>query len=97
MKTEPAVGDMDISASEKLRNALEPFCFGGTECHGVVNVELRGPENEIAASNIRHAIVAQYHDTVPLDAMIEIIGKLFDDGELAREQRAERLPPAIGA
>jgi hypothetical protein len=66
----------------KLRRALEPFCFDGTECHRVVNAELRGPENEIAASNIRHANLAQYRDTIPIDAVIEIVGKLLDDGEM---------------
>jgi hypothetical protein len=65
--------------AEKLRRALEPFCFDGTECHGVINAELRGPENEIAASNIRHVKVSQYRDTVPLDAVIEIALKFAED------------------
>jgi hypothetical protein len=63
--------------AEKLRRALAPFCFDGTECHGVINAELRGPENEPAASNIRHANVSQYRDTIPRDAV-----KLLEDGEL---------------
>ena len=55
---------------EKLLRALQPFVFDGTECHRVVNAELRGPEYELAASNIRHAIQCQYHDTVSLDAVL---------------------------
>ena len=68
--------------AEKLLRALEPFCFDGTECHRVVNAELQGPEHEIAASNIRHANLAQYRDTIPIDAVIEIVGKLLDEGKL---------------
>jgi len=63
--------------AEKLRR----FCFDGTECHRVVN-QLQGPEHEIVASAIRHAILAQYRDTIPIDAVIEIVGKLLDEGKL---------------
>jgi hypothetical protein len=54
--------------AERLRRLLKPYRFDGTECHSVINAELRGPENEIAASAIRHVNVSQYHDTVPIDA-----------------------------
>jgi hypothetical protein len=64
--------------AEKLRRLLEPFCFDGTECHGVINAELRGPENEIAASNIRHVNVSQYRDTVLVDAVVEVVGKAVE-------------------
>jgi hypothetical protein len=67
---------------EKLLRALQPFLFDGTECHRVVNAELRGPENEITASNIRHAIVSQYCNCVPIDCVVEVITGLLDRGEL---------------
>ena len=47
-----------------------------------INAELRGSENEIAASNLRHATTSQYRDTVPVDAVIEIVSKLLDEGKL---------------
>jgi hypothetical protein len=64
--------------AEKLRRILAPFTFDGTECHRVINAELRDPENEPAASNIRHATVSQYRDTVPVDAVIEVVGKAVE-------------------
>jgi hypothetical protein len=66
----------------KLLSALEPFCFDGTELHRVIDSELRGLANEIAASNIRHANLAQYSDCVPVDVVLEIVFKLLEDGEL---------------
>jgi hypothetical protein len=68
---------------ERLLRKLAQHSFDGSEVHRVVERELRGPENEIAASNIRHAIIAQYRDTVPLDAVIEVVAELFDKGEPA--------------
>ena len=64
------------SRAEKLRRALEPYLFDGTEAHRVINAELPGLEHERAASNIRHAVVSQFHDTIPLDAVIEIVALL---------------------
>ena len=76
--------------AEKLRCLLEPFCFDGTECHSVINAELRSPENEVAASNIRHVNVSQYQDTAPIDVVIEVVGKwLEDEGHPAK---AENVP-----
>jgi uncharacterized membrane protein len=68
---------------ERLLRLLAQCTFDGAELHRVVDRELRGPENEIAAANLKHAIVSQYHDTIPLDAAIEIIAGLLDKGELA--------------
>jgi hypothetical protein len=65
---------------EKLRLALLPHTLDGTECHRTINTELRGVENEIAASNIRHANVTQYRGCVSLGAAIEVIGKMIEDG-----------------
>jgi hypothetical protein len=67
----------------RLLRAIARYAFDGTELHRTVNAELHGLENEITASNLRHAIKAQYRDTVPLDAVIEIVGKLLENGELA--------------
>ena len=68
--------------AEKLRCLLERLAFDGTECHRVIDAELRGAEHEVAASAIRHKVLSQYHDTIPIDAVKEIVGKLLDDGEL---------------
>jgi hypothetical protein len=68
---------------EKLHRALERFSFDGTELHCTINAELRGPENEIAASNIRHAVLSQYRDTIPRDAVIEVVDKFLEDEALA--------------
>jgi hypothetical protein len=68
---------------EWLLRRLTKHSFDGSEVHGVVERELRGPENEIAASAIRHAIVAQYRETIPVDAVVEIIAELLDKGEPA--------------
>jgi hypothetical protein len=66
----------------KLLRALEPFCFDGTECHHVINAELRGLENELVASNLRHANVSQYRDCAPLDAVINVVLTLQENGDL---------------
>ena len=66
--------------AERVLRALAQYTFDGTEVHWVVDRELPGLENAIVASSIRHAIQAQYRDTVPIDAVVEIVG-LFDQGE----------------
>jgi hypothetical protein len=66
---------------ERLHRVLSRYAFDGTELHAVVDRELRDPENEIAAANLKHAIVSQYRDTIPLDAAIEIVVGLLDRGE----------------
>ena len=69
----------DQQLAERLRYLLAPFTFDGSECHRVINAELRGPENEIAASNIRHANVSQYQGTVPVDAVVETVLKFAEN------------------
>jgi hypothetical protein len=66
---------------EKLIAALEKISFDGSECHSVVNAELRDPELELAASAIRHKIVTQYRGCAPIDGIVEIVGRLLEDGE----------------
>jgi hypothetical protein len=68
---------------ERLLRVLARYAFDGTELHAVVDRELRDPENETAAANLKHAIVSQYRDTIPLDAVIEIVVGLLDKGEFA--------------
>jgi hypothetical protein len=68
--------------TEKLIAALERVTFDGTELHGIINSQLPDPELELAASAIRHAVLAQFHDCVPRSAVIEIVGRLLEDGEL---------------
>jgi hypothetical protein len=67
---------------EELRRALEPFLFDGSECFRTINAELSGPEHEIAASNIRHANLAQFCGCAPIDIILEVVGKLLDEGKL---------------
>ena len=67
---------------EKLLRALEPFLFDGSECFRTINAELSGPEHEIAASNIRHANLAQFCGCAPIDIILEVVGKLLDEGKL---------------
>jgi hypothetical protein len=66
-----------------LRRALERCTFDGTECHGVVDAELRGLELELAASAIKHSVLSQFRGCVPLDYAIEVVLALLDNGELA--------------
>jgi hypothetical protein len=73
----------DQQRAEALRAALERFAFDGTECHTVVDAELRGLELELARAAIRHIIVATYRGTVPIDAAIELVLLLRESGELA--------------
>jgi hypothetical protein len=65
--------------AERLRLALAPFTFNGTEVHNTINSELRGPESEIAASAIRHANVSRYQGTVPVDAVVETVLKFAEN------------------
>jgi hypothetical protein len=64
---------------EKLIAALERFTFDGTECHRVIDAELKNHEDEIAASAIRHANVSQYQGTVPIDAVVETVLKFAEN------------------
>jgi hypothetical protein len=66
--------------AEKLLRALAPAIFDGSEIYHVV--DQLGPENEIVASAIRHAILSQYRDTIPADAVVEIVGRLLENGEI---------------
>jgi hypothetical protein len=68
---------------EKLRLALAPYTFDGSECFSVINSELRGRENETARSNIRHAVLSQYRDVATIDVVVEVVGKLHEDGALS--------------
>jgi hypothetical protein len=67
----------------ELRRALVQHAFDGCECHSIIRRELRGLELEAASSSIQYAVRARFRDCVPIDVAIEVVGKLFDDGELA--------------
>jgi hypothetical protein len=66
----------------RLLRAMTRYAFDGTETDRVINAELRGLENEIAASAIRHAVVSQFRNTIPLDAVIEIAMALLETEEV---------------
>lgn len=65
-----------------LLRALARHAFDGAELHRAVDRELGDHENAIAAANLKHAIVSQYRDTIPIDAAVEIVIALIDKGEL---------------
>jgi hypothetical protein len=65
---------------EKLRRALVPHAFDGSEVFGVIDTSLR--ENKAAAATIRNANFETYCGAVALDIVIEVIGKLHEDGNL---------------
>jgi hypothetical protein len=64
---------------EALRRILARFTFDGTECHRIIDSELRGLENELTASAIKHKIQSQFHDCIPIDA---VLMALLETGEL---------------
>jgi hypothetical protein len=64
---------------DQLIAKLCQLSFDGSECFGIVAAELHDPELEHAASAIRHAILSQYRDCVPVDAVLEIVGELLED------------------
>jgi hypothetical protein len=67
---------------EKLRRAFAPYCLDGTEIHCAIDHTLPGLENEIAATRIKGAAEAKYHDTIRFDIVIEIVAGLLDEGEV---------------
>jgi hypothetical protein len=67
---------------EKLRRVFAPYCLDGTEIHCAIDHALPGLENEKAATRIKSAAEAKYHDTVRLDIIIEIAAELLDEGEV---------------
>jgi hypothetical protein len=82
------------AVGEKLGQSLATHTFDGTEIHRAVDIELRGLGNETAAVKIKAAIEAKYHGAVPLDAVIEIVGKLLDDALHGRGREGGREIPA---
>ena len=66
-----------------LLDRLAQHSFDGTEIFRVIEREFPGPDHEISMSAIRHALIAQYRNTVPIDVVIEIIAGILDDGEPA--------------
>jgi hypothetical protein len=73
---------MSLELAERLRRVLERHCHDGSETHHVVDHELRGLDHGTAAANIKRAVKAKYQNTISIDAVIEIVVNLADDGEL---------------
>jgi hypothetical protein len=71
----------DHARAERLLRVLAQYTFDGTEIHHIVDHELRGLGHEIAQSNIRHAIVSQYRDTVPIDLVIKTLMAALNEKE----------------
>jgi hypothetical protein len=68
--------------TEKMIAALTQAAFDGTETFSTINSELKNYEDELAASAIRHAVLAQYQNCIPTSIAIEIVTRLLEDGEL---------------
>jgi hypothetical protein len=80
------------SVLEKLHRVLSAQAFDGTEVHSAVDHQLRGLENEVVAANIKCSIEPQYRNVIPLDAAIEIIGKLLDDMGFISKRSRDKSP-----
>jgi hypothetical protein len=68
----------NLAREERLRRAFAAHCHDGTEIHHVVDHELVGLEHGVTAMTIKRAIEAKYKNSVPLDAVIEIICELVE-------------------
>jgi len=67
---------------EKLRRLLAQYAYDGSEIHGAIDRASPGLELELAATKIKAAIEAKYKDSIPLDAVIEIVAETLNGGEL---------------
>jgi hypothetical protein len=71
-------GEKNMTCRDQLVEKLRKVTLDGSEIFHIVDAELKNAEDEIAASNIRHAILSQYRDVVPLDAVIEVVGEWLE-------------------
>ena len=69
-------------AWRRLRDALAPHAFDGTEAHHAINGALPGIENELVAAALKKFLVVKYRDTISVDAAIEVMLRLLETGEL---------------
>jgi hypothetical protein len=65
----------------KLRDALAPHCYDGTEIHDVIDRELPAAWDQESAANIGDAIKKQYGDTIPIDVAVEVIRTILEREE----------------
>jgi hypothetical protein len=67
----------------RLQRALGAHCYDGTEAHGFIDDALNGanpsPSQRI---KLKQCIEAQYRGSIQLDAAIEVVTKLVEDGEI---------------
>jgi hypothetical protein len=70
-------------ADRLYRALLAVTIFDGTEAYGTIDHALPGLENETAAAKIKHAVLVQYKDTLPVSTAIEIVMALLNKGELS--------------
>jgi hypothetical protein len=73
----------DTARHRELLDALTPHAYDGTEAHHAIDQTLPGIENSAAAATIQSAVAKQYGNTVPIDAAIEVMLKLLEDGALS--------------
>ena len=66
----------------RLRDALAPHAFDGTEAHHAINGALPGIENELVAAALKNFVAIKYRDAVPLDAAVQVMLRLLETGEL---------------
>jgi hypothetical protein len=65
---------------EKLRRALIPRTFDGTEIAGVIDRALPGLENATAVETIKTAIESKYSNSIPINIAVELILALLETG-----------------
>jgi hypothetical protein len=65
----------------KLREALAPHCYDGTEIHHEVDRELPAAADQDAAASIRAAIKNKYCDTIHIDTAVEVVRTLLEREE----------------
>ena len=73
--------DRDQRMARALR-MLEQHTLDGTETFRTIAIECRGIENAAAETNIRHAVLATYRNTVPVDLVLEILAGLLDSEDV---------------
>jgi hypothetical protein len=72
----------DAELHRRLHDALAPHAYDGTEGNRAIDGALPDIENSATAAAIKSVVAKQYGNTVPLDAAIEVVLKLREDGAL---------------
>jgi len=83
VKYEPPPENSSDLLRFRLQRALGTHCYDGTEAHIHIDAALRGADvRPTRVSNIKKSIVAQYRGSIILDAAIEAVMRLIEDGEI---------------